>query len=131
MARADKVVASTISIGMGYAELTVSRVLSVGMGGVKQAIVFDKVHAGMSNIEDLHCLSSTTQSVGMSGIKKVTFHSKEELVQMATNALGIDLAGSIQGGEVTDSKEDGEEEDVVVVPVEAQLASKTDVVVEK
>jgi hypothetical protein len=127
MARANKVVAQSISIGMGYAELAVCRTLNVGMGGVKKAIVFEKVHVGMSCVDELHCLSSTTQLLGMGSIKNVTFHSMEELVQMALEKLDINsLTDATTTSASSSTGADEDEGDVVVVPVQGYLATTTD-----
>ncbi len=65
MARANKVVAVKVTVGMAYADLAVCRKLKVVMGRVSKAIVFERVDVGMGYIEELHCLSTTTQGIGM------------------------------------------------------------------
>ena len=84
---AHKVVARKIALTLGHADLAVCRELDVSLGRVMEAIVFEKVSVGMGMIEELHCLSSTTQGIGMGGVAKVTFHSVDDLVQMAHEKL--------------------------------------------
>jgi len=87
MGWANKVVGMNVHVGMAYTGIAVARNLHVGMGQVSEAIVFDKVDVGMGSIKELHCLSSTRQNVGCSGVGKIVFHSMEELVQMAYEKL--------------------------------------------
>ena len=89
MSRTDKAVALKVSVGMGFAETAICRKLNVGMGRVMKAIVFDEISVGMSYVDNLHCLSSTKQSVGMGGVGKVTFHAVKELVEMAIQELDV------------------------------------------
>ena len=91
-----KVVAESISIGwLVESRLTVCRQLDVGWGNANEAIVFDEVHLGfIGRIKELHCLSSTKQTIEIDGkhkgeIDNVTFHSMDELVQMALVELNM------------------------------------------
>ena len=106
---ANKVVAQNIAITLGYADLAVCRKLDVSLGRVMEAIVFEKVSVGMGLIEELHCLSSTTQGIGMGGVQKVIFHSVDELVQMALEKLDMDSLPA----QATSASADGVDSDVV------------------
>jgi hypothetical protein len=89
MSRASTVAAIKITTGMSYAGLAVCRHLQLSMGHVSEAIVFDRVYVSMGSIKNLHCLSTTTQKIGMGSIKNVKFHPKEELVKMALEKLDL------------------------------------------
>ena len=74
IASTDKVAAVKVHIGIASAKLAVCRHLHAGMSRVSEAIVFDQVYLGLGNIDKLHCLHSTSQHIGMSNVKQITYH---------------------------------------------------------
>lgn len=95
IASADKVAAVKVHIGIASAKLAVCRHLHAGMSRVSEAIVFDQLHLGLGNIDKLHCLHSTSQHIGMSNVKQITYHTEEELVHLALKKLGIEAATAV------------------------------------
>ncbi len=89
LSKANKVAGIKVSNLMSFTEVAVCRKLEATMAAVSEAIVFDKVDVTMGYIKDLHCLSTTTQHVGLGHIKDVHIHSQEELVMMALEKLDM------------------------------------------
>mmetsp|Transcript_23166 Transcript_23166/g.39593 ORF Transcript_23166/g.39593 Transcript_23166/m.39593 type:complete len:145 (-) Transcript_23166:86-520(-) len=89
LSKANKVAGIKVSTLMSFTKVAVCRKLEVTMGRVSEAIVFEKVDVTMGYIKDLHCLSTTTQDIGLGSIEKVHIHSQEELVKMALEKLDM------------------------------------------
>mmetsp|Transcript_7387 Transcript_7387/g.11249 ORF Transcript_7387/g.11249 Transcript_7387/m.11249 type:complete len:145 (+) Transcript_7387:54-488(+) len=89
LAKAKKVAGIKVSTLMSFTEVEVCRKLEVTMGRVSEAIVFEKVDVTMGYIKDLHCLSTTTQDVGLGSIENVHIHTQAELVKMALEKLDM------------------------------------------
>lgn len=88
--------AGSVNIGLGSAGVVVAKRLHVGMGSVGKAVVFEKVTVGLGSIGELHCLSSTSISVGagLGRIQSKQLHSPEELTTMAMSLGNIHMPGA-------------------------------------
>lgn len=92
MFHAGKTIARKVNIGMGSTSIAVAQTLNVGMGHVQTAIVFDTLHLGMGNVNEVHCLQSTSLHTGMGRLGKVTYYSEEALVNHALNLLNLEAS---------------------------------------
>ena len=79
-----------VRVFMGNAKSTVCRNLHLGMGHIAEAIVFDKVQVHMGRIDEIHCLHSTEQNVSMGAIGRTTYHTEDELVDLALEKMGME-----------------------------------------
>jgi len=87
---ADLFVASNVEVGAAKAKTVIAKKLTVGMGSVKKAFVFDAFEIGVGGfIEHLVCSQATAAVVNLGSVFEQKVVSNDDLVEFALKEISL------------------------------------------
>jgi len=82
------IVASNVDVGAAYVNTVIAKKLSIGIGSVAKAFIFDAIEIGARGyIEHLICLPSTSAYMNVGCVSKLEIVSIDDLITLALKTI--------------------------------------------